>query len=96
MTDDKLETARQQHLAHYGFGTDAMKKIRICTRCKTPCAADTYFCTECGFRLPEDTLYDLYSRRHRLCADCDTALTAEMAFCPHCGTKNENNNVYNG
>ncbi len=87
MTADKLELHRRQNMEYYGFGPSAMKKIRVCAHCGTPSRTGKNFCVECGRRLPEKTLYDLYRDRHRICSVCDTVLTAEMDFCPGCGTK---------
>ena len=87
MTADHLELHRRQNMEYYGFGPSAMKKIRVCTHCGTPAQAERYFCTECGHRLPEKTLYDLYRERHKICLVCDTILTDEMDYCPGCGGK---------
>lgn len=29
-------------------------------------------CPECGERLPKETLFDRYKRKHKCCPDCDT------------------------
>ena len=87
MTADRLELNRQQNMEHYGFGPSAMKKIIVCTHCGTPSSRRKHFCIECGHRLPDKTLYDLYLERHRVCPVCDTVLTNGMDFCPQCGTK---------
>ena len=89
MSAERLEMSRRHNREYYGFGTEAMKKIRICTRCKTPSSTATRFCAACGYRLPHKTLYQLYRERHTVCPDCDTVLTEEMAFCPHCGKERE-------
>ena len=87
MTADHLELHRRQNMEYYGFGPSAMKKIRVCTHCGTPAQAERHFCTECGHRLPEKTLYDLYRERHKTCLICDTILAEQMDFCPQCGAK---------
>ena len=87
MTAERLELLRQQNMEHYGFGPSAMKKICVCTHCGTPSQIEDHFCVECGYRLPNKTLYDLYRERHKVCSVCDTTLTEDMEFCPKCGTK---------
>lgn len=85
MTAERLEQSRRYNRNYYGFGPEAMKNIRICSRCKAPSSTATRFCGACGGRLPHKTLYQLYRERHAVCPGCDTVLTDEMAFCPHCG-----------
>ena len=87
MTADKLELIRQQSMEQYGFGPAAMKKVKVCTVCGNPSPSDQQFCTECGHRLPDKTLYDIYKERHVCCPNCDTVLSDEMGYCPQCGTK---------
>ena len=87
MTAENLELHRLQNMEYYGFGPTAMKKIRVCAHCGTPAQTEKHFCVECGRRLPEKTLYDLYRERHEVCFICDTILTAEMDFCPKCGMR---------
>lgn len=91
MTGEKLELSRRQNMEYYGFGPSAMRKIRVCTRCGTPSQAAKHFCVECGHRLPDKTLYDLYLERHRSCSFCSTVLADGMDFCPRCGAKIRNN-----
>ena len=87
MTAEKLEQSRRENMAHYGFGPSAMKLLRVCTVCGNPAPAGKHFCVECGHRLPDKTLYDLYLERHETCSVCGTVLTKGMEFCPQCGTK---------
>ena len=87
MTAESLELSRQQNMEHYGFGPDAMKKLRVCTVCGTAAPPGKHFCIECGHRLPDKTLYDLYLERHKVCPVCRAVLADEMEFCPQCGTK---------
>lgn len=70
----------------YGFGTEVMKEIRVCGHCGTMARADSYVCPHCGERLPRETLYQRYQRRHQCCPVCDTVVSSRMRFCPHCGT----------
>ena len=87
MTVEKLERSRQENMAYYGFGPSAMKKLRVCTVCGTPAPSEKNFCVECGHRLPDKTLYDLYLERHKQCSACGNVLTEAMEFCPQCGMK---------
>jgi len=89
MTADKLERIRQESMAQYGFGPEAMKKVKVCTKCGQPSPSGQQFCTECGYRLPEKTLYEVYKERHKCCPTCDTVLSDTMGYCPQCGTKIE-------
>lgn len=87
MTAGKAGRKKEQNMAHYGFGPDAMKKLRVCENCGTASIKKEKFCVDCGRRLPDKTLYDLYIERHRLCSGCGAILTDEMEFCPRCGAK---------
>lgn len=73
----------------YGFGTERMKRLKVCARCGSIAGSDYYVCRQCGARLPRQTLFQLYQRRHRLCPVCDTVLTDNMRYCPHCGARQE-------
>ena len=76
----------------YGFGIEIMKKTKVCTQCGTAQAVSRYICARCGEKLPQQTLFQIYQRRHRLCPVCDTVLTPRMKFCPHCGEAQNNEN----
>ena len=89
MTVDKLEQIRQESMAYYGFGPVSMKKVRICSQCGTPASQERKYCIECGYRLPDKTLYDVYLEHHAYCPVCETVLTETMEFCPQCGIKIE-------
>ena len=93
MTADKLERIRQESMEQYGFGPEAMKKVKVCTKCGQPSPSDRQFCTECGHRLPDKNLYEVYKERHRCCPHCDTVLSDTMGYCPQCGTKIETNKI---
>lgn len=88
---DRLEQIRRQSMEQYGFGPDAMKKVKVCTKCGQPSPSDRQFCTECGYRLPAKTLYDIYKERHTVCPHCDTVVAKGSEFCPQCGAKIERN-----
>lgn len=74
-------------MKHYGFGTEVMKQIKVCSRCKAKAEATQIFCKECGTKLPSDTLYEIYKRKNRVCKSCDAIITQEMRYCPKCGRK---------
>ncbi len=86
MTVEKWERIRQQSMEHYGYGPNAMKKLKVCTECGKPSPSEKHFCTECGHRLPTKTLYDMYKERHKYCPACDTVLSDGKEYCPQCGT----------
>lgn len=85
MSVENRERNRQYNMEYYGFGPSAMKKVRVCADCGAPSRAESHFCAECGRRLPDKTLFDLYRERHRICLICDSVLTEDMEFCPQCG-----------
>ena len=95
MTVEKLERSRQENMAYYGFGPSAMKELRVCTVCGTPAPLEKNFCVECGHRLPDKTLYDLYLERHEQCSACGTVLTEERKVCPGTERSCGNNNMKN-
>lgn len=91
MTADKREMIRRQSMDRYGFGPDAMKQVKVCEECGAPSPVDRQFCTGCGHRLPDKSLYDIYRERHRCCPVCGAVLDDETDYCPQCGTKAETN-----
>ena len=72
---------------YYGFGVGIMKQIKVCTRCSASEPSDRYVCSQCGTRLPDQTLFQKYQQMHARCPVCDTVLSEKMKFCPHCGMK---------
>ncbi len=88
---EKLEAIRLENMKQYSFGVEAMKEIKVCTICGNTSPAHQQFCTECGHRLAEKTLYDIYKERHKTCPNCDTVVADECDYCPQCGEKIENN-----
>lgn len=87
MKYEKLERLRQQNMNYCGFGPNAMKKLKVCRECRASAPSDQQFCTECGHRLPEKTLYDIYKERHTCCPKCDTVVCDSSEYCPQCGEK---------
>lgn len=75
--------------ARYGFGTETMKRLKVCPGCGGVALASAYICPQCGRRLPQQNLFQLYQLRHRLCPVCDTVLSAHMRYCPHCGARQQ-------
>ena len=81
------ETIRQSNMERYGFGPAAMQSIRICAECGMPAAALERKCRECGVKLPQETLFQQYKKRHRFCPHCDTVVARSALFCPECGMR---------
>lgn len=69
------------------FGTEGMKRLKVCPRCASFVSAKLRICSQCGERLPQNSLFQIYQKSHRLCPVCDTVLSNSMKFCPHCGMK---------
>ncbi|MBQ6948408.1 MAG: zinc ribbon domain-containing protein [Firmicutes bacterium] len=82
-----FERIRKDSMKQYGFGTEAMKQIKICTNCRTPASINDAFCGECSFPLPKTTLYDTYKSRHRSCPGCGVVIHDNTDYCPQCGTR---------
>jgi len=83
---------RTRELERYGFGTGEMKKIKICASCGTKTSAWEEICPGCRSRLPEETLYEQYKKRHSYCSNCDTVVRDGTEYCPGCGRKIKKNN----
>ena len=79
------QKSRYSQLEKYGYGPNIMKKTKVCIKCGTIVQATTENCTDCGERLPKETLFDRYKRQHTCCPDCDTVLTPDSQYCPNCG-----------
>ena len=84
---EKLEYLRRENMRECGFGVDAMKDIRICTECQNPSPSGEAYCRECGCKLPDKTMYDIYKERHTVCPACDTVIARDSEYCPQCGRK---------
>lgn len=87
MTADGIESLRQSVMKKYGFGTDEMKKTKVCAFCGAKLSADAKICTECGKVVPKQTLFDLYKGHHTCCKRCNTVLAENAHYCPQCGCK---------
>ena len=81
------ETIRQANMERYGFGTNIMRNIRVCPECGMPSTAADKNCRTCGTRLPRETLFQQYKKRHRFCPHCDTVVAKSARFCPECGMR---------
>lgn len=74
-------------MKQYGFGTDEMKRTKVCTLCGAKLSADAKICTGCGKEVTEQTLFGVYKEHHTCCEYCDTVLTENARFCSQCGRK---------
>ena len=81
------ESIRQSNMERYGFGPNVMRNIRICPECGLPSAAADKNCRTCGARLPRETLFQQYRKRHRFCPRCDMVVAESAQFCPECGMR---------
>ena len=66
---------------------ETLRRRKICPSCGRANSADRTDCADCGARLPEMTLYDLYRSRHRCCPGCGVAVTNVARYCPECGAR---------
>lgn len=66
MTADVIESLRQSVMNHYGFGTDEMKKTKVCVFCGAKLSADTKICTECGKEVSKKDSFRRLQRTSRL------------------------------
>lgn len=86
---DNFQTARRQELRRYGFGTETMKQLKVCTNCGEPAIASEKNCPMCGAKLPSETLFQAYQRRSRCCTCCGTVVPIGAEYCPRCGASLE-------
>lgn len=87
---DGMEKLRQVVSAdpyEFGYGPRVMKEVKVCRRCGSMEAANKYICSRCEERLPSQTIFQLYQKKHKMCKVCDTVLASYMRYCPHCGTE---------
>jgi len=78
---------RLESMKQYGFGTDAMKELKICKRCGAMNPATRRHCKECHGILPGETLYQVYRRRHTICPQCEVIISDAVQYCPQCGIR---------
>ena len=79
------QKVRFRNLERFGFGPNVMKKLRVCPRCGQMVKSRADICPDCSERLPKETLFDRYKRKHLSCPDCDTVLTDDAMYCSNCG-----------
>ena len=91
---EKLEMLRLENMKQCGFGVEAMKEVKVCEKCGNPSPVQEVYCRECGSKLPDKTLYDIYKERHTVCPACDTVVASDSDYCPQCGTKLETKNEH--
>lgn len=91
MTADVIEALRQSAMNRYGFGTDEMKKTKVCDFCGAKLNANDKICLKCGKKVSKKTLYDVYKEHHVYCKHCNTVLAENARFCPQCGRKVDKN-----
>lgn len=96
MTEKQIDKLRQESMDYFGFGTEAMKKVKVCSHCGQTAPTDQRFCKECGHRLPENTLYQSYKERHKFCPHCETIVADNVHYCPQCGNIIEQEEKENG
>ncbi|MBE6036359.1 MAG: hypothetical protein E7223_01890 [Clostridiales bacterium] len=89
MIQKRTDWSRHEGMRRYGFGIQTMRQLKVCRICGAPARAEQNFCKECGCRLPEETLYDTYKKKHKVCTYCDIALRDDAEYCPQCGRKVE-------
>ena len=89
MSMTRSEQIRLESMRHYGFGTEAMKQIKICTHCRTPHDTKDEFCRECGNPLPKTTFCDTYKSRHKSFSRCGIVVQDNIDYCPQCGMRLE-------
>ncbi len=82
----QYEKVRRDGMQHYGFGIDAMRRIKICSDCGEMICAKEKIC-QCGAPLSEETLYEVYVKRHRHCQACGAIVNNDVHFCPDCGVR---------
>ena len=87
MTRYSSDKIRKEGMDYYGFGPQAMKKIKVCKHCGTVNTSTRHFCTACNAPLSTKTLYDEYLEKHLHCPYCLTVLDDPVNYCPQCGKK---------
>lgn len=86
----KRSPSRKEVLEHFGFGTENMKRLKICPSCGNAQAAKNKFCKVCHTKLRNETLFDIYRAKHRCCKKCGNVLPYDAEYCPMCGAKQNN------
>lgn len=89
----RYEPSRKAALAYFGFGTENMKRLKICPCCGNAQTAKNRFCKVCHTKLPEKTVFDIYKAKHCCCTKCENVLPNDAEYCPMCGTKQNNKEI---
>ena len=76
---------RFKNMEEFGFGPNVMKQTKVCPQCGQAIKATASYCSSCGEKLPLETLFDRYKKRHLSCPNCDTVLAPGSQYCPNCG-----------
>ena len=82
--------SRKEVLEHFGFGTENMKRLKICQCCGNAQAAKNKLCEVYHTKLRDETLFDIYKAKHRCCEKCGNVLPDDAGYCPLCGAKQNN------
>ena len=85
MTANVREASKRAAMKKYGFGTDEMKKIKVCPTCGAAQSLKNTVCTQCQTPLSSETLFDAYKTRHAVCRRCGEVVANGAKFCPQCG-----------
>lgn len=65
-----------------GYATEAAKNTKVCPNCGKPNSAEKKYCSDCGTKLPEQTL-----AQGAVCTNCGTQNVIGTKFCQECGAK---------
>ena len=84
---EKCEAIRLASMEQYGFGPNVMKRTKVCKNCGTIAYAAESICKVCGEKLPKETVFQQYKKRHLYCYRCDTVVPEKTLYCPQCGDK---------
>ena len=85
MTVEQHESMRLDYMDRLGFGTNAMKQIKVCGSCGIVSPAGETRCVSCGAELPAETVYQQYQKRHKSCGGCGVVVSDALRYCPQCG-----------
>lgn len=78
---------RADDILFYGFGPMNMKKLKVCSCCGKAVNAKLDYCTGCGTKLPENSLFSFYQQMHPYCPVCGTVAPDQARYCPHCSAE---------
>ena len=80
------QNMQNEKMRYFGFGYEAMKRVKICEKCGASAGVHRFFCRKCGAYLTRKSLYDQYKARHKVCKKCKTVLSDTARYCPQCGS----------